>query len=70
MSVIVNDKMPIDLALRLLWREATREGIIKKLQEKRYFVPKTTKKHLQKKTYTKIKKRKRAAARRSKNKGA
>lgn len=70
MSVIVNDKMPIDLALRLLWREATREGIIKKLQEKRYFVPKTTKRHQTRKVYIKMKKRRRSAARRSQNKGA
>ncbi len=69
MSVIVNDKMPIDHALRLLWREATREGIIQKLQDSRYFIPKTAKKHQAKKVFTKIKKRKRAAARRTANKG-
>ncbi|MCA9381532.1 30S ribosomal protein S21 [Candidatus Dojkabacteria bacterium] len=65
MSVIVNNKMPIDLALRLLWREATREGIIQTLKDKRYFVPKTAKKHAVKKVYIKMKKRRRAAARRS-----
>ncbi|MCA9386422.1 30S ribosomal protein S21 [Candidatus Dojkabacteria bacterium] len=65
MSVIVNNKMPIDLALRLLWREATREGIIQTLKDKRYFVPKTTKKHAVRKVYTKMKRRRRAAARRS-----
>ncbi len=69
MSVIVNDKMPIDHALRLLWREATREGIIKKLQENRYFVPKTHKKHQSKKVFAKMKKRKRAVARRNATKG-
>ncbi|GAB4286098.1 MAG: hypothetical protein Kow0081_4110 [Candidatus Dojkabacteria bacterium] len=66
MSVIVDDKMPIDLALRLLWREATREGIIKKLQEIRYYVPKTTKRHNKKKKFAKMKKRRRAEARRAK----
>jgi ribosomal protein S21 len=67
MSVIVNEDMPVDLALRLLWREATREGIISKLQQNRFFVPKTAKVHEKRKVYKKIKKRKRAAARRYKN---
>lgn len=65
MSVIVNDKMPIELALRLLWREATREGIIKTLQEKRYHVKPSAKKHAVKKEFAKRKRRRRAAARRA-----
>ncbi|MDQ6985889.1 MAG: 30S ribosomal protein S21 [Candidatus Dojkabacteria bacterium] len=67
MSVIVNDEMSIDLALRLLWREATREGVIKKLQENRFFVPKTAKEHDKRKVYVKMKKRRRAFARRHSN---
>lgn len=66
MSVIVNDEMSIDLALRLLWREATREGIIEKLQEKRYYVKPTAVKHAKKKVFAKAKRRRRQAARRSK----
>lgn len=65
MSVIVNDKMPIDLALRLLWREATREGIIKKLQENRYFVSATSKRHDKRKVFEKAKRRRRQAARKA-----
>jgi len=66
MSVIVNDKMPIDLALRLLWREATREGVIEKLQENRYYVATTTKKHAAQRVFEKRKRRKRKAARKAK----
>ena len=65
MSVIVNDNMPLDLALRLLWREAMREGIIQKLQANRYFVGRSQQKHDAKKIYAKIKRRKRSAARRN-----
>jgi len=63
MSVVVQDAMSIDLALRLLWREATREGIMEKLEERRYYVPKTNKKHALKKLWTKTKKRRRQAKR-------
>ncbi len=66
MSVIVHDDMPIDLALRLLWREATREGVIEKLEEKRYYVPKTAKVHDAKKVFAKTKRRRRSAARKKK----
>ena len=64
MSVIVNDKMPIDLALRLLWREATREGIIATLQKYRYHVKPSARKHDKKKVFAKRKRRRRAAAKR------
>jgi len=64
MSVIVNEKMPIDLALRLLWREAIRENIIPKLQENRYYISPSQKRHDKKKVYKKMKRRRRAAARR------
>ena len=66
MSVVVHDKTPIDLALRLLWREATREGVMEKLEELRYYVPETTKKHAVTKIWAKTKKRRRAARRREK----
>jgi ribosomal protein S21 len=64
MSVVVHDDMPIELALRLLWREATREGIMEKLEEKRYYVPKTNKVHAVKKIWAKTKRRRRSARRR------
>lgn len=67
MSVIVNDEMSIDLALRLLWREAMREGVIEKLQEKRYFVGPAVLRHEKKRKFTKAKKRRRAAARRARS---
>jgi len=63
MSVAVHDDMPIDLALRLLWREATREGVMEKLEEKRYFIPKTAKVHAKRKIWEKTKRRRRSAAR-------
>lgn len=65
MSVIVNDKMPIELALRLLWREATREGIIKTLQENRYHEKPSKARHDRRKEFAKRKRRRRAAARRA-----
>lgn len=67
MSVIVHDDMPIDLALRLLWREAMREGIIEKLQERRYHAKPSIKRHDSKKVWRKTKKRRRKAARRNRN---
>ena len=66
MSVIVHDDMPIDLALRLLWREATREGVMEKLEDKRYYIPKTAKVHERRKVFAKTKRRRRAASRRRK----
>jgi ribosomal protein S21 len=68
MSVVVHDDMPIDLALRLLWREATREGVLEKREERRYYVPKTTFVHQRRKIWAKTKKRRRSAARRARNK--
>lgn len=67
MSVIVNDDMQIDLALRLLWREAMREGVIQKLHEERYYVPASVKNHEKKRLWKKTKKRSRAAARKRRN---
>lgn len=67
MSVVVHDDMSIDLALRLLWRESTREGVMEKLEEKRYYSPKTNKVHAQRKVWAKMKRRRRSAARRNSN---
>lgn len=64
MSVVVHDDMPIELALRLLWREATREGIMEKLEANRYYVPQTLKTHAAKKVWAKTKRRRRSARRR------
>jgi len=68
MSVIVNDNMPIELALRLLWREATREGIIAKSQENRYFTTKTSNVHETRKKFAKTKRRRRSHTRKLKSK--
>ncbi len=63
MSVVVHDDMPIDLALRLLWREATREGVLEKRESLRYYVAKAQKKHEKKKVWEKMKRRSSAAKR-------
>jgi ribosomal protein S21 len=68
MSVVVHDDMPIDLALRLMWREATREGVLEKREELRYYVPKTTVRHQKRKVWEKTKRRRRSAARRARSK--
>lgn len=66
MSVAVHDEMSLDLALRLLWREATREGVMEKLEERRFFVPKSAKLHAKRKIFAKTKKRHRQARRKAK----
>lgn len=66
MSVIVHEDMSIDLALRLLWREAMREGIIEALQENRYYISPSEKKHAKKRVWMKAKKVRRRIARRMK----
>lgn len=65
MSVVVHDAQ-IDLALRLLWREANKEGIIEKLEELKFYVPKTKKVHEIRKKFAKTKKRRRQAKRKLK----
>ncbi|HEX9804582.1 MAG TPA: bS21 family ribosomal protein [Candidatus Dojkabacteria bacterium] len=67
MPVIVNDDMPIDQALKMLWREANRENIPNVLMEKRYRIKPTTKKHESKKVWEKMKRRRRTAKRRESN---
>ncbi|BCX13830.1 MAG: hypothetical protein KatS3mg085_362 [Candidatus Dojkabacteria bacterium] len=66
MSVIVHEDMSIDLALRLLWREAMREGIIEALQKKRYYIPPSVERHQVKKVWQKAKKRRARMRRRNK----
>ena len=68
MAVIVNDDMPIEIALKMLWRESNREGIPDKLKSLRYFVPQTAKKHAVTKIYAKMKRRRRSASRRMRGK--
>ena len=69
MSVIVHDDMPIDQALRMLWREAIREGIPETYEKLRYRIKPTQERHEKKKQYEKQKKRRRAATRRLRRKG-
>ena len=69
MSVIVHDEMPVDLALRLLWREATREDIINQIRTKRYHVKPSQIKHDKVKGFIKGKRRRRSVAKRQMTKG-
>lgn len=66
MPVIVNDDMPIDQALKMLWREANRENIPNVLQSGRYRIKPTTKIHEAKKVWAKMKRRRRQAKRKQK----
>ncbi len=67
MPVIVNDDMPIDQALKMLWREANREDIPNVLQTRRYRIKPTEEKHEAKKQWEKMKRRRRRAKRRNAN---
>lgn len=69
MAVIVHDDMSIDLALRMLWREANREGIIETLKDNRYYNKPSVANHDQKKIYAKQKRRRAARKRRYRNRG-
>jgi len=68
MSVIVTDDMPIDQALKMLWREANRENVPAELQKRRYYVKNTTMKHEESKIWEKTKRRRRSATRKRKSK--
>lgn len=61
--------MPVEQALRMLWREANREGIIEKQKERRYRVKPTALRHAVAKLYAKTKRRRSRANRRARNKG-
>jgi ribosomal protein S21 len=69
MAVIVHDDMPIDQALKMLWREANRENIPVVLQENRYRIKQTTLNHEKRREWKKRKKRRRAAKRKMLKKG-
>jgi ribosomal protein S21 len=69
MAVIVHDDMPIDQALKLLWREANREDIPGVLLKTRYRIPTTTTKHEFTKQWSKMKRRRRSAKRKLARKG-
>jgi ribosomal protein S21 len=64
MAVIVHNDMPIDQALKMLWREANREDIPKVLQRVRYRIKPTSIKHESDKVWGKMKRRRRTAKRR------
>ena len=69
MSVIVYDDVPIDQALRMLWREAIREKIPETYEKLRYRIKPTQARHAVKKVYEKQKRRRRAATRRLRRQG-
>jgi ribosomal protein S21 len=64
MAVIVHNDMPIEQALKMLWREANREDIPATLLKNRYRNTTTFEKHEQTKVWGKMKRRRRAAKRR------
>ncbi len=69
MAVIVHDDMSIDLALRMLWREANRELIIDHQKDNRYYVKPTAKKHAIKRVFEKRKSGRRKRRRRMRQRG-
>ena len=69
MAVIVHDDMPIDQALRMLWRETLRENIPDEYEKNKYRIKPTTEKHEFKKEFAKQKRRRRAASRKLRKKG-
>jgi ribosomal protein S21 len=69
MAVIVHDDMPIDQALKLLWREANREDIPNVLLKNRYRVPQASLNHEFKKQWAKMKRRRGSAKRKLARKG-
>lgn len=69
MSVIVHEDMPIDQALKMLWREANREKLLETVQENKYRVKPTAKNHEFRKQWAKMKKRRSSAKRKLRRKG-
>ncbi|MBD3363117.1 30S ribosomal protein S21 [Candidatus Dojkabacteria bacterium] len=69
MSVVVPDGMPIDQALKLLWREAIREDIPNVIRKTQYYIKEAEKKHNKKKLWKKTKKKRRAHRRKIRRKG-
>lgn len=64
MAVIVHNDMPIDQALKMLWREANREDIPGMLLKTRYRIKQTAINHEKNKVWGKMKRRRRSAKRR------
>jgi len=64
MAVIVHNDMPIDQALKMLWREANRENIPAILLKTRYRNTATFENHEKAKVWAKMKRRRRASKRR------
>lgn len=64
MAVIVHNDMPIDQALKMLWREANREDIPATLLKNRYRNTETFERHEKSKVWGKMKRRRRTAKRR------
>ena len=64
MAVIVHNDMPIDQALKMLWREANRENIPAILLKKRYRTTETFENHEKSKVWAKMKRRRRSSKRR------
>lgn len=69
MAVIVHDDMPIDQALKMLWREANRENIPTELLRNRYREKPAATRHEFRKYWAKIKRRRRSAKRKEDRKG-
>lgn len=69
MSVNVSDGMPIEQALKLLWREANRENIPFEIQKNQYRIKPAAKRHEMRKEWAKRKRRSRSAARKLRRKG-
>ncbi len=69
MSVIVHDQMSVEQALKMLWREANRENIPNEILKNRYRIKATNEVHEKRKTWAKMKRRRRAAKRRMAKKG-
>jgi len=69
MSVIVHDDMPIDQALKMLWRESNREKLMDTVQRNRYRVKPTSVRHEMKKEWAKMKRRRGSQKRRLRRKG-
>lgn len=69
MAVILNDSTAIEQALRMLWREANREGVIEKLKERRYYVKDSYLRHQDERKFVKTKVRRARQKRKFANKG-
>lgn len=69
MAVIVHNDLPIEQALKFLWRESNRELIPDTKKNGRYYVKQTAINHEAKKIWAKTKKRRARVKRKFRNKG-